>query len=212
MSTIYKSLLAISRNGSKYLKLGLWSLFSLEELSVHTKNSIIPSGTFCQIRSHNIVNWFVVITNISRLIYIFTTTVTMGCLQSRNKEVSNSQKSSTAQGETAAQSNSTAQGESNTQETSTESPASQKKSTRNDNYDHLENFPVRDDEAEVTGGGESSANNNTCNAGGDNDNEGNGDCGDTSGGGDDGYAGGGGDIDGGCDDGDAGDFGGDDGD
>ena len=138
--------------------------------------------------------------NISRLIHIFTTTVTMGCLQSRNKEVSNPQKSSAAQAESAALSNSTAQGESNTLETSTESPATQKKTTHNDNYDHLENFPVRDDEAEVTGGGESNANNDTGNAGDGNDDGGNGDCGDTSGGDD---------IGGGCDDGDAG---GDDGD
>lgn len=137
----------------------------------------------------------------------------MGCLQSREQEVSipaqGGQESSPAQAKTTSQSDLIAQGESNTQETSTESPGSQKKPACNDNYDHLENFPVRDDEEDVTGRGEGSTNNDTGDARDVSDNGGNGDCGHT-GGHDTGESSGDGCVAG--DSGGGGDSGGDDGD
>ena len=128
----------------------------------------------------------------------------MGCLQSKN-EVG----SKPVQDPDRSQAESTATAEENTQEKATlqtESPTCQSVGVRSDNYDHLENFPIRDDE-DVTKNGDNSATNDGL-VGNSGDCEGGDDGGDDGGtceGGDNG----GGDDGGTCDGGDSG--GGDDG-
>ena len=137
----------------------------------------------------------------------------MGCLQSKTQDGSSKSRGGAAEESTAqtTQAHSTAQVEIALEDTHTtaESANGTKTALRSDNYDHLENFPVRDDEEEVNSGGDGGDNGGA--GGGDGGDSGDagggggdcGDVGDSGGGGDDG-----GDSGGGGGGGDGGDCGG----